>query len=275
MSLVLTDSVLVELDRRLAEPEPEQGGALLRPVNGRAVTHFEWDEFAATTSVSYVPSRELVERVSELESTRDLTLAGVVHSHPNGLNRLSGPDLQVTRHLLQRNRHLGWVCMPIVTQLLGDVPIGTHELQLPHGRLSSFLGRLDDTDRLHLARPSSIRVVPVEQLSLTVAAALGWRRCGWELMCVDGVALLGCRFEPGPGLPAVWVLLSHDFPYASPLVALDPGDGLSPHPLPIAASTSVDAALDRLVDSLGLLGLRSAEPVQPDQSGAPDHDLES
>lgn len=259
--LTLADRVLAQIDRRLAEPEPEQGGALLRPVNGRAVTRFEWDELAATTQVSYVPSDELIARIARLESAFDLRLTGVVHSHPNGMNRLSGPDLHATRRLLQQNRHLGWVCMPVVTQVGDERPLGEHEVLLPHGRMSCFVARLDAADRLRLARPAAVRIVPVEQVSLAVSVELGWRREPWESVSLGGVDLLGCPFEPAAGGPLVWVLLSHDFPFAAPIVALDHGDGLVLHPLPVAAATDPVTAIDQLVGALRLLGIRTTAPT--------------
>ncbi len=261
-----TDLTLRRIDRRLAAPDPEQGGALLRPVNARSVTHFEWDRHAATTEVSYVPSEQLVNRVVELESSLDLRLVGVVHSHPNGLNRLSGPDLQVTTHLLERNPHLGWVCMPVVTQIVDDRPLGDHEVRLPHGRMSCFVGRLDGAGTLRLSRPAAVRVIPVERTCRRITARLGWRRVGAEPVSVNGVDLLGCCFDPGSGAPQVWVLLSHDFPLAAPLVALDHGDGLTPFPLPVPASTKTATGVGALVAALELLDLApaAAEPTETD-----------
>jgi proteasome lid subunit RPN8/RPN11 len=266
-----TDLTLRRIDRRLAAPNPEQGGALLRPVNARAVTHFEWDRHAATTEVSYVPSEHLVRRVVELESSLDLRLVGVVHSHPNGLNRLSGPDLQVTAHLLQQNPHLGWVCMPVVTQIVDDRPLGDHEVRLPHGRMSCFVARLDADGELRLSRPAAVRVLPVGRTCRRITDQLGWRQVGAKPVSVDGVDLLGCCFDPGPGAPQVWVLLSHDFPLAAPLVALDLGDGLTPLPLPVPASTTIATGVGALIAALELLDLAPTtdEPTgsEPTETG--------
>lgn len=271
----LTDSVLAAIDRQLAAPEPEQGGALLRPLNGSAITHFEWDATASTTTTSYVPSGKLVERVAEMETSLDVSLVGVVHSHPNGMNRLSGPDLEVTRHLLQLNRHLGWVCMPIVTQLDHTHPVATHEVLLPHGRVSCFLARLDRADELHIATPASVRVIPVERLSGLVTQVLGWTPEGHQDLTVDGTAMIGCRFRPTDDDRTVWVLLSHDFPLAAPLVAVDDGDGLTPKRIATVADADADVAIGVLLGALGRqqLAAHPGDDRTRDTDDSDDEDL--
>lgn len=284
-TVTLVDDVLHLIDRRLAAPDPEQGGALLRPMNGRGVTHFEWDRSAATSRVSYVPSQDLVEEVAVLEATRDLVLAGIVHSHPNGLNRLSGPDLEVTRHLLQRNRHLGWVLMPIVTQLDDTVTLADHETPLEHGRLSCFLARLDERDVLHLAQPAGLRVIPARSLIQAISSQLGWGDNGWTDVVIDSTALIACSFTPPLTAVTVSVLLSHDFPLAAPLVVIDHGDGMTPVPLATVAGVDHLACIDHLITTLRTLlphegpryrcpgiGLRpqAATRVEPTAAPPPD-----
>lgn len=277
LAVTLTDVVLDEIDTHLASPAPEQGGALLRPVNGRAITTFLHDEAAATTRVSYVPSAQLISNVARAEASLDLTLVGVIHSHPNGMNRLSGPDLDVTRHLLQINRHLGWVCMPVVTQLTDEVELGPHEIALAHGRASFFLARLDRDDHLHVATPSTIRALPAGELAASAAVALGAADHGTADVMVGGVATVGIWLTIDEGLTA-WVLMTHDYPLAAPLIAIDAGSGIVPLPVATRAATDPHRAVESLVHRLeGAVGsLKPSHVASNDagmeQPGAPNSD---
>lgn len=276
ITVAIVDDVLDQVNERLAAPDPEQGGALLRPLNGRGVTQFEWDEAGATTIASYLPSQELVDRVGVLETTRDLVLAGVVHSHPNAMNRLSGPDRDVTRHLLQANRHLGWALMPIVTQLDDDTTLAPHELALPQGRLSCFLARLDENDDLHIARPAGVRVIPAQRTIDAIATELGWETNGRHDLTIANTSLVGCSFTPADSTATVWVLLSHDFPMAAPLVAMDHGDGMEPVAMPALATPSTPLAVAHLIESLrDTIPTEHTTPPEVEPERSPDPQREA
>jgi len=248
--VAVTDTVLNGIDKHLAAPNPEQGGALLRPVSSPLITRFLWDSEAETSGVSYVPSEHLVREVEDTETLFDMTLTGVVHSHPAGMNRLSGPDLEVTRHLLQQNRHLGTVTMPIVTQLRGEDNIESHESSLTNGRITWFFARLDASDRLIISKPTAVRVLPVDSVAQAVAAATGWRSQTAQDLVVAGHSVVGLPFIADDLGATVWVLLSSDFPIAAPLIAVDDGDGITPTKLAALAHPDSDTAIAALIASL-------------------------
>lgn len=249
-TVLITDTVLHDLDTILAAPDPERGGALLRPVNGDAITEFIWDDAAETTTVSYVPSNELNVRVAEIESSLDMVLAGVVHSHPNGLNALSGPDLDVTRNLLRTNRHLGWACMPIVTQLDDTTPLGMNELSLPHGRVSFFVARLDGVDNLQLGLPAMVRILPIGRLIEHMADVVKPIESGVQERTINGTTMRGIWFRLPDDSPTFWILISDDFPLAGPLMAVEHEGALIPLPVAATPSGDVGTAIDSVVDTV-------------------------
>lgn len=246
----MTDTVLKRIDEHLAAPNPEQGGALLRPVSSALITRFLWDRHAETSDVSYVPSEHLVRAVEDTEIRLDMTLTGVVHSHPAGMNRLSGPDLDVTRHLLQQNRHLGTVTMPIVTQLRNEDTVDSHETSLTNGRVTWFFARLDASDRLIISKPTAVRVLAVDTVAQAVAEATGWMSRVAQDLVVAGHNVVGLPFNAYDVGATVWVLLSPDFPIAAPLIAVDDGDGMTPKDLRVLAHPDRETAIAALIASL-------------------------
>ena len=65
--MIITDLALVDIRLNIASHRPERGGALYGPKGHAAVTHFEFDAEGATSAVSYVPSRRLIDNVRAVE----------------------------------------------------------------------------------------------------------------------------------------------------------------------------------------------------------------
>lgn len=115
--MVITDLVYSDIRRLIAEHPPERGGALYGVRGYPLVTHFELDFEGETSSVSYKPSRALVDSVQRVERDTGLQFKGIIHSHPYGLSRPSGPDEQAVASFFQLNPHLSTMSLPIVQQV--------------------------------------------------------------------------------------------------------------------------------------------------------------
>jgi proteasome lid subunit RPN8/RPN11 len=131
--IVLTDTVERDIVSFIGEHPAERGGALLGPRTSNLVSHFIYDEAAATTSVSYTPSRSLNEAVRTAEKEMGLVLKGIVHSHPGTYDELSGGDLSTIARHLEANPHLPSFFAPIVNRRSGPFPPGSHVLDLGDG----------------------------------------------------------------------------------------------------------------------------------------------
>jgi proteasome lid subunit RPN8/RPN11 len=111
MSRPCHDHVLRELTSR----PPEAGGLLLGPRDHRAVTHFVLDETGAGTPASFTFDHERLNALLAPLLAAGLDVKGLVHSHPDGCDRLSAGDLAYARRLLRNPRNdAEAVLMPIV-----------------------------------------------------------------------------------------------------------------------------------------------------------------
>jgi hypothetical protein len=113
--LIFTDDVLARIEADIASHRPERGGALLGFPDANIVCDFIYDEWGATTGASYVPSAQLTQVLQQRERATGLMFKGVVHSHPGGLDRLSGPDHAAIEEAFVLNAHLPYFIAPIVT----------------------------------------------------------------------------------------------------------------------------------------------------------------
>ena len=52
--ILFTDTVMAEIDRSIAQKEPEQGGALLGAPDSNLISHFIYDEDAEVSQVTYL-----------------------------------------------------------------------------------------------------------------------------------------------------------------------------------------------------------------------------
>ena len=137
--LYITTSVIDDIERDIARYQPERGGALLGIVGKPIITHFILDYQGITSGASYLPSPQLTQQVQRLELTQGLELKGVIHSHPGGLDRPSGPDEEAIHEGLNINSHLEYFIAPIVT-LIRHSGYSDHELKLSNGKISFYAG---------------------------------------------------------------------------------------------------------------------------------------
>jgi proteasome lid subunit RPN8/RPN11 len=101
--------------RTVCRHAPETGGILLGPVGDGAITEFYFDATAACSGVTYTPDYATLSRLMrEVWVPAGLELRGFCHSHPPGLDRLSGGDLVYIGRLLNRNPDMAVFHAPIV-----------------------------------------------------------------------------------------------------------------------------------------------------------------
>lgn len=117
---------------------PERGGALLGPIGQAVITHFILDDQARTSGASYLPSPQLTQRVQQMELQQNLEFKGVIHSHPGGYDRPSGPDEEAMWEGLKINPHIPFFVAPIVTLVTPNQPLRPHELALGQGKISFY-----------------------------------------------------------------------------------------------------------------------------------------
>ena len=138
--ILFTDTVMAEIDRSIAQREPEQGGALLGAPDSNLISHFIFDEDAEVSQVTYLPSKRLIKTVQEFEKQDGLQFKGVIHSHPGMMDHPSGQDHHAFASQLTHNLHMGRFIAPIVTRLPHNKKkLKSHELALGDGaKLSCY-----------------------------------------------------------------------------------------------------------------------------------------
>ncbi len=144
---IFTDEVIEQMKQDIASHAPERGGALLGARGSNLVSRFLFDPQAKTTAASYFPSDELIEKVEQAERTTGLTFKGIVHSHPNGMDRPSQADLHAFACNLAANPRLGSFIAPIISR---GVAKEKHEIDLgSKSKLSCFEAFRPRPENLH------------------------------------------------------------------------------------------------------------------------------
>jgi ThiF family/Prokaryotic homologs of the JAB domain len=141
--LQISKDVLRQIERDIAAYSPERGGALLGLIGQPIITHFILDQQAQTSGASYLPSRQLTERVQQLELQLGVEFKGVIHSHPGGYDRPSGPDEEAMLEGLNLNPHIPFFVAPIVTTERPRSQLRHHEISLSPGKISCYAAYRD------------------------------------------------------------------------------------------------------------------------------------
>lgn len=152
--LYISQQVIREIEQDIAIYPPERGGALLGPIGKPIVTRFLFDGEAITSYTSYRPSRTLNQQVKQVELSENLELKGIIHSHPNGMDRPSGQDEYELKVGLELNPHMAFYLAPIVTTLQSYQHLREHELRVGRDAKISFFSA-------YRQKGGSIRVEPI------------------------------------------------------------------------------------------------------------------
>ncbi|MBN2267673.1 MAG: Mov34/MPN/PAD-1 family protein [Candidatus Babeliaceae bacterium] len=107
--------VISKLFASIGSRPPESGGVLLGPVNCNEVSDFYFDDQGQCSGATYSPDYKKIGYLLKHDWADDgLEMKGIIHSHPNRFDRLSGGDLSYIARLLQCNPQDKFFFAPIV-----------------------------------------------------------------------------------------------------------------------------------------------------------------
>jgi DNA-binding CsgD family transcriptional regulator len=213
--IAFTDAVLNQIQDDVAAHRPERCGALLGPVGLPIVTRFVHDDVAATSGVTYRPSRQLQDLVAQAEQDHTIQLKGMLHSHPGGMNYPSSGDEFAFADSINGAPWLGRFITPIVT--CGSIAREAHEIQLRPGAMSVFVAApLVDRVAVNLQK-ATVHVVPILRDITALTAALGGTVLGLGQVEMDGVHYLTAGLTVD-GLE-LQLLVSSAYPTQAPTIA--------------------------------------------------------
>jgi hypothetical protein len=220
----IIDDVTTAIERKLLAFPPERGGAMLGLPGLLVITAFIYDEEAATTGASFVPSKRLTAQVREHEQTSGTELKGIIHTHPDSFDRLSGPDHRAVACGLDANPHLSTYLCPIGTRVPRSKAVRENELWLKGGKLSWFIGRRKRPHGISISEVTA-RILPIGSDSQGVAEYLG----------VDSVVDTGVVELEGRQFFGRQIVLSErmdltllfglDYPVSPPIAFIGQNDG--------------------------------------------------
>lgn len=241
MTFAITDTALRKIAGTVGQRVPESGGALMGPAGADLVTDFIFDSQASVTGASYVPSEWLQKAVNQAESSEGtLTLKGILHSHPGGMNMPSSTDLESFETYLRANSSLenfaAIICTFVSGGQHGPSALQSNEITSPDGSLRYSFFRASATGsrtaRLRTDRP---RVVNVGAFFDALVENLhdDWVYSEPVATTIDGVGGLLAEVQLRGRTEALF-FLSSAFPVAPPTATIGPslsgGDGLLSFP---------------------------------------------
>lgn len=261
MQVTVLDSVLHDIETKIAAYPPERGGALLGPVGMPIVTELLFDDAGSVTAASYNASDALRANVRHRELTDgSVEFKGIIHSHPGGLDHPSGQDRRAfTDSLVRREPHLGRFHGPIVTRQRATAP---HEVPVTSGKVSWFFAerRGDQTEVV----PAGVRVLPVRRLLRRLAQSVHGTVDGELMNIIDdryGVLIGGTVRVDGE---AVEVFISPSYPAVPPIAMIDDGE--------ICRQIAIPWTLDDIEENIARLAREISGSLDraDDSTSAPD-----
>ena len=112
----ITQSVYTEIMNTIGNYAPETGGALGEK-NGVICRYF-FDEKAIGNKNSYSPTTDSINEVIDEWEKDEIRFAGIIHSHPGTMKRLSYADVYYAQCLLKQNETES-ILFPIVVHGVG------------------------------------------------------------------------------------------------------------------------------------------------------------
>jgi proteasome lid subunit RPN8/RPN11 len=118
--LWMTPEVIAEIRGTIGSLPAETGGMLGLDRGSGVISRFVFDASATTSSVTYSPDIEFVNRVLKEWNAAGVRLAGFVHSHPAGVGRPSAGDMSYVERALWAMPDLDEFALPIVQPQRSD-----------------------------------------------------------------------------------------------------------------------------------------------------------
>ncbi len=116
--MVICESAFNGIVNFIANQKCETGGALFGKEDDYIIRKFVPDVDAKTSHSTYEINTDYINSViKRYWEQEQLSLLGIVHSHPKGFSRLSGPDIAYFRNLLQKSINRKRFFAPIVHTL--------------------------------------------------------------------------------------------------------------------------------------------------------------
>lgn len=123
-ALEITDSVLKEIMMTIGLRAAESGGILGGAERQGLVSSYYFDSTGQCTPVQYTTDHVTLNRLLRDDwNPNGVRFRGFVHSHPYGLDALSGRDLGYAERILAENPELECLWLPIVTSESGQFAI--------------------------------------------------------------------------------------------------------------------------------------------------------
>lgn len=110
----VTQEVYEQIRDSIGVKSPETGGLLGGDRETGVVTHFLFDEWAATTAVTYSPDTSVLNHVLSEWNEQGIRLMGFVHSHPGSMGYPSTGDRIYAARILNAIPSLPYLLLPIV-----------------------------------------------------------------------------------------------------------------------------------------------------------------
>lgn len=124
-SWIITAEVYEEIKRTIGCRKPEQGG-ILGSSDGKHIDYYYFDKTADRSSASYTMDTKALNEVIHKWNDDGIQLVGIIHSHPQGINRPSYGDMETAKHIIETIDVQGKFFTPIVqvsSKLNGDIKI--------------------------------------------------------------------------------------------------------------------------------------------------------
>ncbi|MBI9017054.1 MAG: Mov34/MPN/PAD-1 family protein [Phycisphaerae bacterium] len=108
-------NVISKIFNTIGTKPAETGGILLGPLNKNEISDFYFDNDGQCSKATYTPDYAKLTHLLKTEwADEGIEMKGVVHSHPNRFDRLSGGDLTYIERLLKCNPRDDFFIAPIV-----------------------------------------------------------------------------------------------------------------------------------------------------------------
>lgn len=124
-SWVITAEVYDEIRRTIGCRKPEQGG-ILGSSDGKHIDYYYFDKTADRSSASYTMDTKALNKVIHEWNDNNIQLVGIIHSHPQGINKPSYGDMETAKHIIETIDVQGKFFTPIVQvspKLNGEIKI--------------------------------------------------------------------------------------------------------------------------------------------------------
>ena len=125
-TITIKSHILDEIRQTIGSLPAESGGILGSNDGGRTITHYYFDRTATTTSGTYTPDTDAINKVIEGWEKNGIQFVGFIHSHPGHHSAPSSEDHRYGIRIMNAMDMKGCFFMPIVN--VSNPPEGNIEI---------------------------------------------------------------------------------------------------------------------------------------------------